>query len=149
MKMYFYKMNEIVKPMFMPALIPANEPDLESLKQFKHGSYITADVKSLRNPDFHRKFMKMIRGVKENSDYPTVEMLIHDLKLWLGHYRLIVTPAGNPIYDPKSINFEKMDNLQFERFFSHSIDALMKYVIGEINDRVERDRLVEMLLGFA
>ncbi len=143
------KVNGIHRFVSGPVLLPENEEATAVLNNYKAGSYLLADIKAPRNLKFHRKYFKMLRNVVFNQEiYPNTTTLLHDLKLWLGLYRLLVTPAGKPIYDPKSISFAKMDNNSFGKFYQESIDAIMRHVLPQIECPNEMNNQMNMLLDF-
>ena len=149
MKLYLFKKNGTAIPISGPILVPANEDVVESLKRIKENTYLSAEIKSPRNGRFHNKFFQMLRFVVDNQDvYPNTKMLLSDLKLWLGLYRLLVLPSGKPMYEPESISFAEMDNDSFSRFYSESVDALMLHVMAKIDSKIEMNRQMDILLSF-
>lgn len=147
----------LVKVQFrgMSALVGATDEDVEKINQLSMDETFTTEVRKMRNSKYHRKYFALLQAlldnmpddVKERRNVNTIEGLLIDLKLLLGHYELRVTQEGNAVFIPKSISFAAMDQLEFQKFYSRTIDiALQYYLIGSDNDAIER--MVGAIIGF-
>jgi hypothetical protein len=135
--------------------LPATEADKDELERLAFGEVYTAEFRKMRNWRFHRKFFallgiafdNMADDVRERCNINTIDgMLIH-LKITLGHYDLMVTLDGQPIYQPKSISFAAMDQLEFEKFYQRTIDVVIsQYTVGMDQRRLEQ--MVGQVMGF-
>jgi hypothetical protein len=118
-------------------LIPLDPHDLEALRQVcADGEILTTDVKKARNIKHHRMFFALLQLVILNQDtYRNLDDLLVDLKLRIGHYKEHVTAKGELVYVPKSISFDKMDQIEFGEFFKKAIVALAEMFpgIGDID----------------
>lgn len=107
-------------------LLPSLPQDAELLEGIGFGEILEVEIKRPRNGKFHRKFFALLQVVKESTDYDNVEQILLLLKLKLGHYETIVNTNGKPIYYPKSISFAKMEQPEFEQFYSQSVNVILR-----------------------
>lgn len=137
------------------ALFPFGEEDVELMKRLTFGEIFRAEWKKLRNGKFHRKFFALLKITRENMPHTIAEQrgivnektLLIDLKILLGHYDLFVTMEGKPIYEPKSISFASMDQIEFEAFYQQTVDmVLQKYLVG-MDERSLQNAVMRMV-GF-
>lgn len=81
--------------------------------------------------------------VFNNQDkYDTIESMVTEIKLRVGHYEEHMTVKGTLIYVPKSISFDEMDQLEFDEFYSKAVNCCLKYFVPgdnqELIDRISR-----------
>lgn len=118
-------------------LIPLDLHDLEALRQVcGAGEIVSTDIKKARNLRFHRLFFALLQAVVANQErHSNVEDLLVELKLKVGHYQEHVTAKGEMVYVPKSISFDRMDELEFREFFRKAVVALAEMFpgIGDID----------------
>lgn len=126
----------------------ASEKDEHFLANLKYGEEVCADFKKSRNPKFHRKYFALLNLGFENQDkYDEFEDFRTEVKLKTGFYKPHVTTKGIIIYVPKSIAFDKMDDLEFFELFSKTIDVILKYfIIGSTHEEINRQ--VDNVLAF-
>ena len=122
--------------------LPFDDEDKAITDKFSEGEICEVEIRKARNWKNHKRFFAMVKLIFENQDkYQTIDELLIELKLIAGHYKVHVTNKGNPQYIPKSISFEKMDEVEFQEFFDHVIDAaLSKKLI-----RITREEFLEEL----
>ena len=78
---------------------------------------------------FHRLFFAMLNLAFENQDkYESAELFLTVVKLGVHHCDTVVMPTGFITYTPKSINFAKMDQDDFNQFY----EKAARYVTSEI-----------------
>jgi len=106
--------------------LPLDDEDKAITNKFGEGEICEVEIRKARNWKNHKRFFAMVKLIFENQDkYQTIGELLIELKLIAGHYDVHVTNKGEPIYIPKSISFEKMDEVEFQTFFDHVIDAAL------------------------
>lgn len=117
------------------------------LEAMKPGDWLRLEWVRPRNPKHHRKFFALLHVISENSEtYDTTEKALVALKLVTGHFDLVVDPkSGQIVQVPKSISYERMDQDEFERFYSQAIDAVLQYILPQM-DKALMDRLVDMVI---
>ena len=127
-------------------LIPMYESDLDEKHRLRIGDNVLCTIKRPRNYDFHKKYFALLRLtvanlphlIQQQMQIFTEEDLLDCLKIDLG---LFTTRwhGGRQIVKTGSISFAKMDNTEFERFFSRSVDAILRiYLRG-----TDRQALIE------
>lgn len=123
-------------------------PNPEETAKFKNGQDYELEVKQPRNIGHHRKFYALMNLVFQNQDkYETLEDLIVEVKLRCGHYQEHISVKGNIMYMPKSIDFARMPQPDFEEFYSKAIDVVLKYFWDSSRD--DLDSLVKSILTFS
>jgi hypothetical protein len=137
-------------------LLPETDDDLESMLRMKAGETYRFDFKLMRNGTFHRKLFAMMKivlehmddGVKERRNVHTIEGMLVDLKILVGHYDIHVTMDGKPVYVPKSIDFASMDDVEFGSFYRRCVDAVYSQYMLNL-DRHQLEVLVMRMIGFS
>ena len=107
-------------------LIPLNDSDRDIFNKFKEFEDIEIELKRPRNLRFHKKFFALLNLGFQNTKQP-IE-LFEDYREWAimraGHVRKIQTLDGE-FYRAKSINFAKMDNLEFEEVYKSVLQVII------------------------
>lgn len=127
-------------------LIPMYDSDLDEKHRLRIGDNVLCTIKRPRNYEFHKKYFALLRLtvanlphlIQQQMQIFTEEDLLDCLKIDLG---LFTTRwhGGRQIVKTGSISFAKMDNTEFEKFFSRSVDAIMRiYLRG-----TDRQALIE------
>lgn len=127
-------------------LIPMYDSDLDEKHRLRIGDNVLCTIKRPRNYEFHKKYFALLRLtvanlphlIQQQMQIFTEEDLLDCLKIDLG---LFTTRwhGGRQIVKTGSISFAKMDNTEFEKFFSRSVDAILRiYLRG-----TERQALIE------
>jgi hypothetical protein len=80
--------------------------------------------------------------VFENQEiYNNLEHLRKDLTISAGYYDIRHNFEGVEIYEPKSISFAQMDEIEFSEFYNRIIDVVVKWLgieKQEIIDNIEQ-----------
>lgn len=127
-------------------LIPMYDSDLDEKPRLRIGDNVLCTIKRPRNYEFHKKYFALLRLtvanlphlIQQQMQIFTEEDLLDCLKIDLG---LFTTRwhGGRQIVKTGSISFAKMDNTEFEKFFSRSVDAILRiYLRG-----TDRQALIE------
>lgn len=128
-------------------LHPSTADDADKIGKMKPGSVYKAKVTMPRNVRFHQKYFVLLDLVfsslpegfcletPDGQKVPvrSVDDLLWHIKMQLGHYEKKVTIGGRVTYQAKSISFGKMDNAAFDKFYSESIDIILKYFLVGVN----------------
>lgn len=117
------------------------------LETMKPGTWLRMEWASPRHPKHHRKFMALLQLITENSEtYDTVEKALVAVKLCVGHFDMAVDPTTGEITKvPRSISYENMKQEEFDVFYSQAIDAVLQYILAQM-DRATADRLLDMVI---
>lgn len=127
-------------------LIPMYDSDLDEKHRLRIGDNVLCTIKRPRNYEFHKKYWALLRLtvanlphlIQQQMQIFTEEDLLDCLKIDLG---LFTTRwhGGRQIVKTGSISFAKIDNTEFEKFFSRSVDAILRiYLRG-----TDRQALIE------
>jgi hypothetical protein len=114
------------------SLTPCDEDSVKVFNKLKIGDDIYVEFKPRRNYANHKRFFSMLQGVVHNSEhYKTVDNLLSIIKLKTGHFEIVISHKGEQLYIPKSIDFSKLPEDEFQSFFSDAIDVLLEFVSDE------------------
>jgi len=111
----------------------------KSLK-LKPDDYIRLETWKERNIQFHRKYFAFLNTIiyflPEDEKYDrfrNIDYLREELMIMIGSVDIHITMDGEQILRPKSISFRSMDNEAFEKVYSLSVDAALKYFLHHLN----------------
>jgi hypothetical protein len=145
------------------SLVPLDTDEAGKLKRFKVGASISAEVKAIRNGQFHRKmfallrfcyehFEEMRRGTRQWRDMPVMtsfDRFREELIIMAGYYTPVFNIKGEVKVNAKSLSYANCEPEEFERIYSDVIDAALKYVFNGIDMNNARLRgIVDQLLQF-
>ncbi len=140
-KLYLKKKNGV--------LVPSLPNDEETFNQWHEGDILECNVKKTRNIKFHRLIFAFFNFIFESQEkYDTLDDLIVEFKLRAGYYQEHITVKGIIIYIPKSISFEKCDELQINKLYDKFIDIAIKYFVP-LMTRKDIDNAVLTILNFS
>lgn len=126
MKAYFTRHNN--------SLLPADKHSQEVLEKMKYNTWYRVTFTKPRNIQFHKKYWELLNTVIDCSGYYTGipnetarEDLHKRIKRALKFYDIVAIDNTDFVaIEYKTIRFDKMDNLQFEDYYSSAIDAILK-----------------------
>ena len=119
--------------------IPAFGSDYDVAAKIKQGDTVKASITKPRNYQFHKKYFAFLdclhRSMNEELSqvYPTVENLRYVIMILIGHLDIIILPDGTQHQKPKSISFAALDDIEFEKVYSASLDVALKYFLPDIS----------------
>ena len=122
-------------------LVADNQQAVELLSKIPDGRSVVANVVQSRNIQNHRRFFSFLREVFDMQEHFDNE---ESLRKWLimktGRFVTIEAPNGFVIFEPESLNFASMDEIDFKAFFSDAINVVLR----ELNlDKDAVDRVVD------
>lgn len=107
--------------------IPYDSLSAEALNKVRAGEVVECSFKKVRNPEFHRKYMKLVRTVFDNQEkYTQFEKFRKAVLMEAGHTEPLGLWDGTIVDIPASINFDKLDEIGFRDVYSDTIDALLR-----------------------
>lgn len=135
-------------------MTPASQHDADMLDALRPGETVRVTVKRPRNLKFHRKFFALLQAAyqfEQVSDrYENLDQFLQSVKIAIGHadrHEAQIAGERCVILIPRSISFASMDDTEFERFYSATLDALLRrWLRGVSEDELERQ--AEIVLGF-
>ena len=128
---------------------PATSNDIDVAKKFEAGEIYPAKIWKRRNVKFHRKFFELLNMIFDMQEKYTNERDLRvEITLKCGFYEEHLTEKGKIVYIPKSISFEKMDDVEFEKLYNKAIDVCIRdYAKGKSAHEI--DFKIDQILGFA
>lgn len=141
-------------------LTPFDDEGKAFVKSLKLGEIVHKEFSRLRNPRFHRKYFALLNFAYDYFEPPAIQDNIYklipeknfdlfrrDLTILAGYYVARYRVDGSVRIEAKSISFAKMDDSEFEKLYSSTINVILKHIL--INyDRDRLDSVVEELLSF-
>lgn len=128
----------------LSGLAPASRTDFDKLQEtkLKLGQMYQVEITKPRNLEFHKKFFALINICYGNQEcFGNSESLRKYLIMKAGYYNHIETPQG-AFYEPQSISFASMDELEFNKLY----DAVLVQVMQLLD--IGRDDILEQLKDF-
>lgn len=118
------------------------------IETMKEGTFLRMEWARPRNGKHHRKFFALLTLVAENSEtYNTTEKALVAVKLCSGYADPFLDPVtGELTQIPQSIAYDKMEQDEFERFYSAAIDGVLQHILTYM-DRATADRLIDMIVS--
>ena len=129
------------------SFIPAFNSDHELAKKVKAGDSVAAKLTVHRSVGFHRRFFALIRYTFHHMSedmlekFPSEEALRLELTLQAGYWSKHETIGGKEIVYPQSIQFEKMDQVEFEKLYSTVLDVVLKWFVSG----VDQDEIINFM----
>jgi len=122
-------------------IVPLYDSDYEVLKKLRKNTELQFEVKQVRNPAFHRKFMALVQMVFANQEiYTDIDSLRYDLTIEAGFWNEHVDFNGEVRRTAKSISFSSMDETEFSALyeqFCHTIVRILKWDRNDIEENLE------------
>lgn len=140
-------------------LIPGDEDSRSWFDRLKYGVTVRIRAATMRNPQFHRKFFKMLHIAYDNHEWPQIEtphgpatcqfkQFREYVTIRAGFYELGATPQGEPRARASSISFASMDQDEFERVYSAVLDVILSEFLTNWK-RGDMDDAVNQMMEFA
>ncbi len=116
-------------------LVPMYDEDYDLKKRLKVGQSYVADVKVARNVGFHRKYWALLNAAwsllpeRTSNGFRSLEGFRSYVIVAAGFYELYFNPRLKEFVEvPKSISFEKMDEVEFGELYDRSKDVIWSIV---------------------
>ena len=144
-------------------LAPASEEDAEKLKRFKVGSVVRGKFAQMRNYLFFRKWWALITFAfdqwSDTAEMPTykgqrVQPVINrfrkDVTILAGYCHPVADVNGGVHLEADSISFANMEEEDFEKLYSKTIDVvLQKILVGRGYTEEQLRNLIEQTMAFS
>lgn len=123
-------------------ILPEYNNDFDKLKKLRSGETYLVEIKQPRNIGFHRKYMALINLVFENQEhFDNIDSMRHWLQMRAGYYVETVTPTG-VMFEPKSISFANMDEIEFNELYGRVLDEVCKFL------DISEEEVIENIVNF-
>lgn len=134
MELYLLNTVEGFKPLY--------DADYDNKKKLKIGQTYKAKIVLVRNLNFHRKYFSLINTAWAYQSEAREEFFHHDVECFR---KTVEVAAGccDRVYSlsrkewmdvPKSISFEKMDEIEFRDLYERVKDVLFKTFLTHISE---------------
>ena len=121
-------------------LVPLYESDFEEKRKLKVGQVYQADIKVVRNIQFHRKFWALLNTAwallpeRTQSGFRSLEGFRSHLLVAAGFYDLYFNPRLREYVEvPKSISFASMDEAEFSDCYERVKDVIWGILSKRVN----------------
>lgn len=111
------------------------DEDYDLKKRLKVGQSYVADVKVARNVGFHRKYWALLNAAwsllpeRTSNGFRSLEGFRSYVIVAAGFYELYFNPRLKEFVEvPRSISFEKMDEVEFGELYDRSKDVIWSIV---------------------
>lgn len=142
-------------------LFPATIDDQDKIRKLKEGQVIYVEFRKMRNYQFHKKWFALVNFSYEHWEPPpfidfkhknltpvkNFELFRKDLIILAGFYEAYYRIDGSVRIEAKSISFAKMDESEFEKLYSATINAVLKHILINYIPK-QLDAVVDQLLSF-
>jgi len=123
-------------------LIPS-KCSVDDYMRMKKAGY-RVEVKRSRNLAFHKKFFALCTLIFDNqTHYKKIGHLVQFFKKASGHYEIFYDHEGKEHYEIRSIAFNKMDDLEFQKFYDDCVDIAIE--ITGVDGAALRDEVARFL----
>jgi hypothetical protein len=124
------------------------------------GAEVHGNMRQKRMLWKHKKYFALLKIAYDNwspgeinSKYgvpmKNFERFRKDVAILTGHFELVIRVDGSSRPEAKSISFSKMDQIEFDKLYSKTIDLMIKNIYGHENMTAERmNELVDQFLRF-
>lgn len=113
-------------------LFPHDEMGKEAIEELKNGVYKVKITKE-RNSKHHRKFFALMQFSYSHWDieegFKDFESFRENITILAGHYKQVWDVNGNLVLKAKSISFARMEQPDFDKFYSKVLDVVLKHVL--------------------
>jgi len=130
-------------------LVPMDEAAQETLRSIKNDREVLVEVKTPRNPRFHRLFFGLLNLLVENSGaFINVEDALKRVKIACGEVdEIIDADTGQVFYTLRSIAFASMDQTRFSALFDLVVKVITeRWLVGTSQDDL-RQRVYDLVDG--
>lgn len=123
-----------------------SDSDYTKILKLKDGDVLEVKTWSQRNYSFLRKYFALmntsIHHLPESFDqeFHNLDNFRKYVTILTGRYKLIPSLKGEPIPEADSISFDKMDQEEFNKLYSDSLNVILKYFLKGISqEEFEKD----------
>lgn len=123
------------------ALTPASEIEAERMRRFANGGQYAVEIKTTRNPGFHRKMFAFLNfcfehwsaenaGLKFADEATQFDTFRRHLTVLAGFREVSYTIDGRARVEAKSLAYANMDDEEFSRCYHAMVNAALKHVFA-------------------
>ena len=127
-------------------LIPCTSEDKEKIGNMPVGEPFQIRYVEIRNVRHHRLYFAFINKVFQNlpekfdKNWPDVDSFRRSMQMYAGYYDETISLKGETHLQPKSIAFDKLDEMAFSELHTKVKNVIGKNILPEIDmDIVEKE----------
>jgi hypothetical protein len=110
------------------AFLPASQSDMDILYQFKENEPFKVKVTKARNYENHKRFFALLKlGFENQESFTAPEWFRTFITMKAGYVESCQGPDGNWMFRPKSIAFDKLDELEFRELYRAVSQQILDY----------------------
>lgn len=119
--------------------LPDTDDDFKKSQKVDFGGVVEVEVWKQRNVQLHRKYFAFLNCTLYHmpesvpDEFRNIDNLRRYITINTGRYDLVPSLKGKPIPQAKSISFKNMDDEDFKKLYSDSIDFVLKYFLKGIS----------------
>ena len=123
--------------------IPAFDSDYEQAKKIGNGNTVEVTITKKRNIVYHRKYFALLKCIfhnlpeKYDESIRNIDDLLIAIKFATGHTKKVFGLHGEINEIPLSINFEAMDNYDFQDIYNDTLNILCEF-LGCLTEEAEK-----------
>lgn len=134
-----HPMEALIKVNYQGAVLIPVDDDLKGVPDYM----VMAEIKMKRNPGNHRRFFAFIKTTFDMQDeFDNIDVWRKYIQMKGGFFDEIITGAGKVMYWPRSVSWDKLDEIEFKELFGKVFNAFMKYY-GQQLSQEQLDTLLE------
>jgi len=123
-------------------LAPADDASEQIIAKLNRGECIRCEYTKPRNYENLKRFFAMIQTTFDMQEhFDNIGHFRKWLQMKAGAYTLIIAPNGAKIFDPDSISFSSMDEIEFQALFSNCLDAFLE----SFGDKISKEELERVI----
>ena len=108
---------------------------------------VMVEVKQPRNIQHHRLYFALLGKLFANQErYKTLDEMAAALKVACGICQTFVLKNGEKVYIPGSISFAKMQQPEFDEFYSNAIEVVCKHFLPGVKSE-DLKAEIEQIVG--
>jgi len=127
-------------------LVPCTSEDKDKIGKLPKAEPIQIKYIEIRNPRHHRKYFAFIKKVYDNlpeqfdKNWPDAGSFRRSMQMYAGYYEETISLKGETHLQPKSIAFDKLDEMAFSELHTRVKNVIGKHILPEMDmETVERE----------
>jgi len=150
-------------------LVPSDEEAQQELSKLKLGQPVRVTIVRQRNYTFLKKWFALINFAFDYFETPalnyspkmqglldaakitpekSLDRFRKDVTILAGYYDATYRLNGEVRIEAKSISFASMNEEDFEKMYSKTIDVVIRHVLPEYTESELRKQIEDVILGF-
>lgn len=143
------------------ALVPMDEEQAVALQAYRTGDVIKVTASKMRNGQFFKKWFVLVKYAfdlasermqpkthKGHEVRPNFDAFRKDIIILAGHYEVTYNYRGDMRLLPKSISWASMNEQEFEKLYSETINVILEKVLPHVPEE-DFHRALEITMSYA